>query len=153
MNDILPERGSLGYPLVLDSSVVISCFGQGDEYSEMSRRFFKEVASKLEALLPTIVFVEVAVNLYLQKVPNVRRALGVISGFKQIALDSTFAWNCAKFAPSNRILRTSDFIIAVSARVNEAVLITWDKRLLDNGVCEAVTPSEFLKKITKVSKA
>lgn len=130
--------------IVVDSSVVISSFGRLDDFTSDSNKFFKRIETGYQLVVPVLVLVEVAVKLFSQKIPN---TLDVVAGFMEaelVLLDNEFVGKLLKFLDSSGDLRSSDFVIAVTARQSGAVLVTWDKRLLGNKICRAMTPRDFL---------
>ena len=48
------------------------------------------------------------------------------------------------FLESNQSpLKTSDLVIALTAKLNDATLITWDKQLQNNKICETASPENY----------
>lgn len=133
------------FRLVVDSSVWVSDFAKTEANSAESREFFAALRSGLEILVPAIVAVEVAVSL--------KRDLNLIkeifSQFSFLDLNREVAFDLLDLLKDGTSLKTSDFIVAALTKSNGAVLITWDKRLLENKICEAMTPTAFLAQSLK----
>lgn len=133
--------------ILVDSSVIISAFGNRDQFSGISADFFGKMETGFEILLPTLVFVEVAINLSKQGISDLDLSLDKISRLRQVALDIDSAKKSLAFLKEASLLRAGDFIIASTTAIYGATLVTWDKRLLENKICQAVTPAEFLAQI------
>lgn len=137
--------------VTLDSSFLISFFSE-DEFSFQVSKKFMDYAShnKMIFLIPMIVLIEVFHTLKrtgkfeddneLSKFESFFNS----DSFKYFDLDMSF-FNMFKEFPFFNKLKASDAIIAASALINKSILISWDKRLLENS-WQGYTPKEFLKK-------
>lgn len=141
------ENKNLG--IVIDSSVFLSALGTEDQFSLNSKKFFQVVPPETTITLPALVIAEIIVNL--KKIsPLPPEFLKYFEGMKIINLDFEFLKKLAETKGPD-ILKTSDFIIALTAKLHQAVLITWDKKHLssDSDICESITPSEFVEGVDK----
>lgn len=134
--------------LVVDSSVFISALGQNDKFSTKSRQFLLQTSKHQEIvfLLPSIVVAEVIVNLRKQKGPSIKKILDSLLKYKIVPLDTYFLEHF--YAQTrNPSLKTSDLIIAGTAKMHDATLISWDKKHLskDQKVCSAMSPETYIK--------
>ena len=97
-------------------------------------------------MIPSLVVVEVAVNLKKHGWDNLRPIKEVFSNFTVLSLDGKSAYSLLDLWEANS-LKASDFVVAATAKLNKAVLVTWDKRLLENKICEVMTPAQWLKNL------
>lgn len=137
--------------MTLDSSFLVSLFINQEFGFRSSRKLMNYVVEKkLMLLVPMIVLFEAFHTL---------RRIGIFEKdgeydkfkiflnanyFKFFDLNMSF-FNMFKEFPFFNKLKTSDAIIATSAFINKSILISWDKRLLENS-WQGYTPKEFLKK-------
>lgn len=137
--------------VTLDSSFVISLFLQDELNYKYSKKFMDHAyEKKIIFLMPMIVLFEVFHNL--RRVGFFENGDGHekfkfflnLESFKFFDLNMSF-FNMFKEFPFFNKLKTSDAIIAASAFINKSILISWDKRLLENS-WQGYTPKEFLKK-------
>lgn len=134
--------------LLIDSSVFISFLGKEDEYTPPSKKFFSFIAPHaVRILLPTLVIAETLVILSQQGQKDIPRILKRLMDLEVIALDTLLVTYMEDLLKAIKIsLKTSDFIIAATARKYDVPLITWDSRLLSNKntICTAVSPSRYI---------
>ncbi|HEX7017503.1 MAG TPA: type II toxin-antitoxin system VapC family toxin [Patescibacteria group bacterium] len=135
---------------VIDSSVFVSALGQPDTFSEASQQLFFHLEKNPGIILvPTLVTLEVLVNLHKQEYP-IQEASDILQCFQSLPLNEELTYAVATFLTKSKTsLKASDFSIALLAHLNEATLITWDKRLLAEGtsICPVSTPTEWLSKV------
>lgn len=137
--------------ITLDSSFLVSFFS-GDEFGFESSKRLMDYADekKIIFLVPMIVLFEVfhtlkrAVKFENDCHYNQFESFLNSDSVKYFDLDMNF-FNMFKEFPFFDKLKTSDAIIAASAFINKSILISWDKRLLENS-WQGYTPEEFMKK-------
>ena len=132
--------------LTIDSSVFISSLGVHDEYTSDSRKFF-EKCNDYEILVPTLVVAEVMTVLSKQGLKNAANLLKYFSSLSLVSLDYGFLKYFASHLTPSPTLKSSDLIVALSASQSNAILITWDKKLLSTGrkLCQVKTPVAYLE--------
>lgn len=134
--------------LVVDTSVFVSLFGTRDAFSENSAAFFSHVNKDTEIIIPSLVVAETLVSLAKQKLffPDVYDRL---IQFTLVSLDAQFLEQFRKLVVGDVSMRSADFIIATTAKLNRATLISWDKRHLSkhNTICETLTPEQFISQV------
>lgn len=130
--------------IVIDSSVFISSLGINDKYSSYSKKFFEKCVD-YEIFVPTLVVVEVLTVLSKQGMKNTVRLLKYFSSLNLVPLDYDFLKYFAEHLISPTTLKTSDLIVAATALQSNAVLITWDKKLLslNKKFLTVITPAEY----------
>lgn len=132
--------------LVIDSTVFVSTLGKPDDFSLNSKKFFTSIEkiSVLTLIIPSLVVAETANVLQKQNI-SLSNLLAYFSGFEIVTLDEEFL---RQFISSikNSTLKTSDAIIAITAKIKHAQLITWDSKLLSetNTLCSTSTPTQYL---------
>lgn len=137
--------------VTLDSSFLVSFFSQ-DEFGFGASKRFMDYADqkKIIFLVPMIVLLESFHTLKRtgaleNDYENDKFQFFLNSdSIKYFDLDMNF-FNMFKEFPFFDKLKTSDAIIAASAFINKSILISWDKRLLENS-WQGYTPEEFLQK-------
>ena len=129
--------------LVVDSSVFIANLEKSEKNSVQSRRFFASLRT-VELIIPSLVVAEVIVNLRKHGWSDLQQIKEIFSNFTVFGLDEKTVYELLTLWQKNT-LKTSDFVIAAMARLNGAILITWDERLLRNKICEVMTPLQWLK--------
>ena len=132
--------------IVIDSTVFVSALGKPDDFSANSKQFLATLLKhdSIQLIIPTVVIAETLNTLQKQDKP-IKNLLTYFSGFELVALDSEFINYFAKNLKKSP-LKTSDAIIAVTAKLNNSLLISWDKQLISpkNVLCKTLTPKEFL---------
>jgi len=133
--------------LVVDSSVFVSLFGKADTFTESSASFFNNLPRDTEIILPAIVVAETLVNLAKQKLPT-KAVYDKLLKFTIVPLDGVFLEKFRQLLGDGQ-MRSADLIIAATAKLNTATLISWDKRHLSkaNDICEALTPKQYLSQV------
>lgn len=131
--------------LIVDSSVFISSLGANDIYSRPSREFFARI-SEHQISLPTLVVAEILVGIKKQNAKNMSEIYRHLTSFQFISLDQDFLGRFFSLLPKELHLKTSDLVIAVTTKLYEATLITWDKKLLlfAASICPVKRPDIFL---------
>ena len=137
--------------LLIDSSVFIASLIETDRCHSASRHFFGvlEKGEKQTVLVePSIVVLEIA-NV-LTKSGHAREATSLQPYFTSteiIPIDNEFITHAIPLL-SRVNLKTADVIIAISAHLWDATLVSWDKKLLQEAkrITRAFTPEEYLKK-------
>lgn len=130
--------------LCIDSSVFISSLGDEDVYSDLSRKFFQKLTSE-QIIIPTLVVVEVINILYKQRVGNLKKVYDSLLSFRLVNFDNIFLKYLWDNYPKNADLKGSDLVIAITARMEKAILITWDRKLLSlaSSIYPVVTPRDY----------
>jgi predicted nucleic acid-binding protein len=132
--------------IVIDSSVFISNFGQ-DKFTATAKSFIQIIIknSNLKILLPTVIIAETLIICSrLKPSPNLQEIKQNLTLFETVDLDLDFLDHIAKFFSKEKsLLKTSDLIIALTAKLHSATLITWDKQLLSQTICPVTTPENF----------
>lgn len=145
-----PHRESA---LVVDSSVFVSALAETEEHQEVSRRFFAHLATRsVSVVVPTTVVLEVG-NALIRKGLLARSAPVLASlharfeEFEIASVDEEFVAHALLLFP-RLSLRTADAIVAVTAGLNDAALVSWDRRLLRGArvLVSTLTPAEFLRR-------
>lgn len=130
--------------IVIDSSVLISALDKNDPYLKPSSEFLN-VIHKEDVILPIIVVAETMIILLRQGYGTIPELLDNLFKFKIISLDKNELNKIIANCSSTTNLKTADFIITMTAKLNKAILVTWDRQLLKNSICKTLTPQEFIK--------
>ena len=137
--------------LLIDSSVFIASLIETDRCHSASRHFFGvlERGEKQTVLVePSTIILEIA-NV-LTRSGRVREASLLLNYFTSVEIvpvDNEFITHAIPLL--RRVnLKTADAIIAISAHLWDATLVSWDKKLLQEAkrITRAFTPEEYLKK-------
>lgn len=131
---------------LVDSSVYISLYVEDDVFHNQTVSAALIIEAEL-VVVPTLVIAEVITVLSRNQPSKVATALRHLFREEVIALDSDFLSKFSKYASRSLHLKTSDLVIAVTASVHKATLVTWDKQLLTfaGSICTVVSPSTLLK--------
>lgn len=118
--------------LLIDSSVFIAFFNDADVFHKESVVFFEKLLKNKNAInvLPILVFLEMA-NVLRKKIGafNKEKLLEAFNNYEKVDLNFESAADfILLFKKIN--LRTSDAIIASCAKMEDSILITWDKKLI-----------------------
>lgn len=118
--------------------------GKRDINTIPSKKFFRAIQTDT-IFIPTIV---VAETLHTLNKHGRRSIAGVITYFLSlhlVTLDQEFLQAFAHTLQKT-IVKTSDVIILITAKLYNAPLITWDKQLLStkNTICQTLSPKEYL---------
>ena len=132
--------------LSIDTPVFVSAFGSPDEFTNASRNFFSLLSTTHQILLSTVILAEVVVVLYRQNPYSSHKAFTYLQQFTAIVVDQDLLIQCMNYL-SHNTLKASDFLIATTAALHHATLITWDKQLLSsaNAICKTITPKQFIE--------
>lgn len=141
-------------PILIDSSVYLSALLPSDTYHEDSKKFFNHIkAEKAPSaiVVPFLVILEIFNNLHKNNVTAFDEF--ILYAFLEqdnsaiIALDVNFLSNI--YLPHYRklSLKTADSITAVTAIHYQAILISWDQKILEETkkFTPSLTPKQFLK--------
>lgn len=129
--------------LVVDSSVFISNLEAAEKNTAQSRKFFANLRT-VELIIPALVVAEVVVNLRKHGWSDLQQIKRIFSNFIVLGLDEKNVYELLTSWEKNT-LKTSDFIIAATTKLNNSLLITWDEKLLANKICQTMSPTQFLK--------
>lgn len=142
--------------VVVDSSAFVSSFVPADRNHRHSRAFFDYLQrSSLEyrVILPRMVPLEVGNvllrrGIFTDEFDDYREFQDYFEQYHLLDLDKASARQLLPFFVSLS-LRTSDAIIAATAALHQAKLISWDAQLnaQASNLVEAITPKEFLKEL------
>ncbi|OGJ43205.1 hypothetical protein A3I58_00325 [Candidatus Peregrinibacteria bacterium RIFCSPLOWO2_02_FULL_39_10] len=137
--------------VTLDSSFLVSFFSVSESHFEASKKLMNFAdQKKIILLVPMIVLLEAFHTLRRTGIFENHHEYNKFQSFlnsesiKYFDLDMSF-FNMFKEFPFFNELKTSDAIIAASAFINKSILISWDKKLLQNS-WQGYTPDGFLKK-------
>ena len=137
--------------LVIDSSVFISHLGKNDEFTSGSKLFFTTIfEQKEELVIPTLVIAEILTILSQQNHTNLKLIYNTFNDFNIIDISSNFLEKFVdlliKKHPS---MKTSDLVIAATAKFNDSTLITWDRKILKPAklICPTFTPKQYIEEI------
>lgn len=143
-----------GSTLVIDSSVFISALTPAEEHAGTSQAFFRALRGGAYAgvVVPTTVVLEVG-NILMQKgrlarsAPMLASVQAHFEEFEIVPVDDEFVSAALLLFP-RLALRTADAIVAVTASLYDAALVSWDARLLRGArvLVSALTPAEFLRR-------
>lgn len=136
--------------LVIDSSVFISHMGTNDEFTPTSQLFFKILfENKEKVVIPTLVIAETLTVLKQQQHPNLQIIFKNFQDFDAIPLDMGLLEKLRGILLKSTVtLKASDLVIALTAKVADAVLISWDKRMLtETSICPVLTPKQYIVKV------
>lgn len=136
--------------LVIDSNVFVSALGKPDDFTKDSQRFFKSLDSDTELILPSLVVWETVTAIFKQNIIALKVVVKYFRGLDIIPLDAQYINLAVSYLPKDTNLKSSDLIVALTAKIKEATLITWDIQLLRNTskFCTALTPKQYLMKKT-----
>lgn len=131
---------------LIDSSVYISLFVENDALHNQTTDI-APIIEKEMVVVPTIVIAEIITVLSRNKPNQVRTAVHHLLQEEVISLDQDFLSKFSKYVTRSSHLKTSDLLIAATAFVHKATLVTWDKQLLTyaGSICTVVSPSTLLK--------
>lgn len=130
--------------IVIDSCVFISHFGK-DEFTDQSKSFFKKISqTNTQIILPALVAAEVLVVLRQNGATNLEKITQIFSQMEFSEINRETIKDLSALLEINRPnLKTSDLIIVLTAKLNKATLVTWDKQLLGNSFYKTITPKEY----------
>lgn len=136
--------------LLIDSSVYIAFFKDNDVFHKESVAFIKKLSEdkNMSIILPILVFLEIA-NVLHKKLNSFdeKKLLKSFSKYEKVSLnfESTADFMLLFKKVS---LKTSDAIIASLARMENATLVTWDKKLAEEArkLVNVQTPITLISK-------
>ncbi len=133
--------------LVIDSSVFISAVGEKNVNSYPSQQFFGLLKRDI-AIIPILVVIETITILGKQGNKQIEEILDYLLSMKTVNIDPEFLAKTKQWLIGRTSLKTSDLLIAVTAKLHSCTLITWDKQLLKNAhkICPTLTPTQFPEK-------
>ena len=143
--------------LLIDSSVMIAAFLETDTHHADSKRFF-EMLHKGERdhtlIEPATVVLEI--ENVLIRLDHAREAASLheyFSSVEIVPIDEEFIGRASPLLQKVR-LKTADAIVAITAHLWEAVLISWDKKLIREGrrIVSAYTPKEYMNRPNELQK-
>ena len=131
--------------VLIDSSVFVSYFGS-DSNTSKSHLLWQHIASQHIKVVNSALVIAETLNILSQhKIPNLPMIYNTLKQIETTSIDNDFIElfvdYVSKFPCS---LKSSDLVIAFTAKLHSASLITWDKRLLDNQICPTLTPSQYI---------
>lgn len=128
--------------LVIDSNVFVSTLGKPDNFTCESQKFFKNLNSDIEIILPSLVVMETKVAIFKQNPLTLKPMTKYFQGFNIVPLDAQFINSAIRSLQKDILLKSSDLIIALTAKMHQATLVTWDNNLIRyaNKLCPVVTP-------------
>lgn len=129
---------------LIDSSVYISALNSDDVLQPTSQTALS-IIQKSRIIVPTLIISEIITVLNKTNPKATKSAVRSLLNHEVITLDIKFIHQFSRRIRSNNHLKTSDLIIAITALIYKATLITWDKQLINNtkSWCVAVTPTQI----------
>lgn len=108
---------------------------------------FLNTIHKEDVILPIIVAAETMVILLRQGYGVIPELLDNLFKFKIISLDKNELNKIVVNCSSKTNLKTANYIIAMTAKLNKAILVTWDQQLSKNDICKTLTPREYVENL------
>ena len=133
--------------ILLDSSVYISSLNTEDIFHRQTKEFAQRLKNKkIEIVVPVLVVLEVA-NILQQPAEDV---FYIFEDGLLVNLDLAITKEIIPLL-KNIKLKTSDAVIAATAKIYEAGIISWDKKLVKESkkLVFACTPKEYLQELKK----
>ena len=131
--------------LLLDSSVYISGLNTKDSFHKLTKKFAIRLKNKeVDIIVPVLVVLEVA-NILQQPAEDV---FYIFEDGLLINLDLSLIKEIIPLFKKIK-LKTSDAVIAATAKIYEAGIISWDKKLVKESkkLVNAHTPEEYLQEL------
>jgi len=139
--------------LLIDSSVYIAFFKNDDAFHKESVAFIEKLSEdrNVSIVLPILVFLEVANVLY-KKLGSFdeKKLLNSFSKYEKV--DLNFESTADFMLLFKKIdLKTSDAVVASLAKMENAILVTWDEKLIKEAkkLANAQTPASLLNKSSR----
>lgn len=134
--------------LVIDTNVFVSALGRPDKFTKESQQFFKSLNGNTQLILPALVVWETVAAIFKQNILTLRVVTKYFELLDIIPLDMQYLNLAISQLPKNTVLKSSDLIVALTAKMKHATLITWDNQLLGNAdeFCTVLTPKQYLIK-------
>ncbi len=133
--------------IVIDSSILVSSFGL-DKFTPQANIFIEKLIKNTDyiIIIPTLVIAEtITVVSRIVPKPDLLEIQRYLNLFQTVGLDTNFIDEMTDFFSSNSsLLKTSDLVIALTAKLHSATLITWDAQLLSQNICRVTSPENFL---------
>lgn len=145
---------------VIDSSVYIARYNKNDVFHETTKIFFRKASLKLrhaKFFMPILVLFEVTNYFSRNKDSKIKTNYEIFEkeAIKDLQnsidiLDSEFLFAFRRFVTKIN-LKTADAIIACSAAIHNATLVSWDKKLLKavKSSVSTATPAELNRKLLR----
>lgn len=139
--------------LLLDSSVYIAFFKDNDVFHKESVTFIEKLSKdkSVSIVLPVLVFLEIANVLYKNRTFfDEKKLLKSFNKYEKVNLNFESAKDFMSLFKKID-LRTADAIIAASAKMEDATLVTWDEKLVKKAkkLANVQTPTAFLNKTSR----
>lgn len=136
--------------ILLDSSVFISFLNDADVLHNSTTALFRTLLQDKEVVIitPVLVFLEVAHVLHKQLNDfDKASVLTIFERYEKIDITYPLALKIIPFLKKIN-LKTSDAILIAVAKLTQAILVTWDKKLEKEAkkIVNAQTPKTFLGK-------
>ena len=133
--------------LLLDSSVYISSLNTEDSFHKLTKEFAMQLRNReMEIIVPVLIVLEVA-NVLRQPAEDV---FCIFEDSLIVNLDLSLTKSIIPLFKEIK-LKTSDAVIAATAKIYEAGIISWDKKLVKESrkLVDAYTPKEYLQELKK----
>ena len=139
---------------VIDSSVYVSAIQPADVFHRSSQKLLALFAThRLEILLPALVVAEVTNVIHRAEGSSAADLRQYIKGMVEhpattlLPLDEVFFNKVMLPIPKVLKLKSSDFVIAMSAVSTKSILISWDKAMLKSAAkhIRCMTPDQFFE--------
>lgn|GEM_PF-3638665 len=133
----------------VDSSVFLAALLTSDVTNAASQEYFRRVereSAEVRVFIPATVVLEVVnVLLKVDQRSAAEEFLQQLPSLEVVAIDDRFIEEATKLLPRLR-LKTADAIVALTAALNDAMLVTWDQQLLrqSKNITAAATPDVAL---------
>lgn len=137
--------------IVIDSCIFVSNFGN-DKFTNQSKLFFRQMSdADVSIVLPALVEAETLIVLKQNGKKDFTRIIEIFSQMEFRAVDKKTIHELTVFLKKNTTgttkLKASDFLIAITAKLNKAILVTWDQQLLKNSICKTLTPQQYVESL------
>ncbi len=138
--------------VLIDSSVYIAFFKDDDIFHKESVVFIEKLSENknISIILPILVFLEVSNVLYRRVYSfDEKKLLSSYSKYEKVDLNFESAANFMLLFKKVH-LKTSDAIITACAKMEDAILVTWDEKLIKEAkkIVNAQTPKTFPNRAT-----
>ena len=136
--------------LLIDSSVYIAFLKNSDVFHKESVTFIEKLSEdkNVSIVLPILVFLEI-VNVLYKKLSSFdeKKLLSSYSKYEKVDLNFESTTNFMLLFKKVH-LKTSDAIITACAKMKDAILVTWDERLIKEAkkIVNTQTPTTLFNK-------
>jgi len=129
---------------LIDSSIYISALNSDDVLQPTSQTALS-IIQKSRIIVPALIISEIITVLNKTNPKATKPAVHSLLNNVVVALDVKFIHQFLRRIPPVNHLKTSDLVIAITALIYKATLITWDKQLINNtkSLCVAITPTQI----------